>query len=139
MINTRALTRPSPSDANLLPSTDGLTMALEGGNDLNRFFYYKGVLNKSINTINNMTSNPFNHTFSTGGYHDSSKAFTGSFTANNKSGVIPFPSLSLQQSTRDEMSNNPYPWVNAIVAPQIVHPRIIDSIPPMFSNPLLAR
>ena len=58
---------------------------------------------------------------------------------NNKSGIIPFPSLSLQQSTRDEMSNNPYPMVNALVNPQIVHPRIIDSIPPMFSNPLLAR
>ena len=63
MINTRQLTRASPSDANLITTGDPLGMLKEGSYDRNRFSYYVG--NKHIS---NRTNDIFNHSISSGGY-----------------------------------------------------------------------
>lgn len=137
MINTRQLTRPSPSDANLLPSSDGLAMIQQGGNDLNRYFYYKGIKSQKID---NRTSNQFNQTFSTGGYNDN-KTLSGRITANNGGGIIPMSPKPLSQSTKNPISNNPYPVINALIdAPinQGINKLVNEPLPP-FVNPIAVR
>ena len=64
MINTRQLTRASPSDANLITTGDPLGMLHEGSYDRNRFSYY----NNTSKRISNRTDDIFNHSISSGGY-----------------------------------------------------------------------
>ena len=64
MINTRQLTRASPSDANLITTGDPLGMLHEGSYDRNRFSYY----HNSSKRISNRTDDIFNHSISQGGY-----------------------------------------------------------------------
>lgn len=138
MINTRQLTRPSPSDANLLPSNDGLAMIQQGGNDLNRFFYYKG-LKQPI--INNRTSNPFYYILNSGGTNTDFRTLSGIITANNGGGIVPIAPKPLSQSTGNPLSNNPYPVINALIdAP--INPQInklVDKQLPPFVNPIAVR
>ena len=47
MINTRALTFASPSDANLRTGQDTLGMFREGSYDSNRFSYFHGKFNSN--------------------------------------------------------------------------------------------
>ena len=55
MINTRQLTRPSPSDANLRITGDPLGMLCEGSYDRNRYGYY----HNSPKQLNNRTNDIF--------------------------------------------------------------------------------
>ena len=57
MKNLRHLTRPSPTDFNLLVGSDALGMLRQGSN-LDVFYHYKG---NSAGKINNGTGDQFNH------------------------------------------------------------------------------
>ena len=138
MINTRQLTRPSPSDGNLLPSNDGLAMIQNGGNDFSRFFYYKGLKQQ---VINNRTSNPFYYILNSGGTNTDGRTLSGIITANNGGGIIPIAPKPLNQSTKNPVSNNPYPVINALIdAP--INPQVnkfVNKPLPPFVNPIAVR
>lgn len=102
MLNIRHLVYPTPSDGNLHPQSDGLTMLREGSNDTNRFFFHANMSKQ----INQVPFNQFNHQWSTGGYNNE---LVG---ANSKGGIVPFPPKHLQQY---ELGNNPVPLLNALV------------------------
>ena len=102
MINTRQLTRPSPSDSN---TGDPLGMLREGSYDQNRYSYYHNLPPKRIN---NRTNDIFNHSICVGGY-------SSDYRINGKpsplsGGIIPFPS---QKYIGNQVSNNTIiPFVN---------------------------
>jgi hypothetical protein len=106
-------------------------MALEGEYDRNRFYF--NAINKKH--IDNETSDPFNHYISLGGYAKDvgNNIFVGGFK--------PFTALPKHQSIRDEISNNPYPVVNALVDSRLivgVNALVDKPLPPRsFSNPLV--
>ena len=79
MINTRALTNPSPADANLRTGIDPLGMLREGSYDSNRFSYFHGKF-KTRNTQFSASKNPL-----------------------RAGGIIPFPTPSM------ETPNHPMP------------------------------
>ena len=114
MLNIRHLVYPTPSDGNLHPQSDGLTMLREGSNDTNRFFYYANLPKQKLN---NLTNDQFNHTRSTGVYNNGITSIYNDHVvgANSKGGIVPFPPKHQQQYIGDELSNNPVPLLNALV------------------------
>lgn len=134
MLNTNALVYPTPSNGNLRPQSDGLAMLKEGGNDLNRFFFFKDL---PRGKINNDTSNPFNHTRSTGGYNNDGTTLTSKLTANARGGIVPFSPLPSKQNT-GKVSNGPVPVLNALVDWRI-NPKmnkLVDAPLPPQINPM---
>ena len=138
MLSISHLVYPTPCDANLKVSSDGLAMLREGSNDLDRFFLYSGL---PKHKINNRTSDPFNHTRSTGGYNSDGTTIYENhvITAISKGGIVPFPPEKQQQNSGNEVSNDPVPVLNALVDWR-VNPKISDLVdeplPPQL-NPLL--
>ena len=125
MLNTRALTYPSPADANLRPQSDGLLMLREGGNDLTRFYYYKGLPKHKMSNRKTIVS--------MGGYNNGNVT-----SATTKGGIVPFPPMAQQQSTGNQVSNDPVPVLNALVDWRI-NPKmnkLIDAPLPPQINPL---
>jgi len=122
MLNTRALTNPSPSDANLQPNADRLGMLREGPHDLDRFFFYSGPSRILSNGLND----PFDHSYSVGGYDANTRRVDGTVSANGGSGIIPFPPKAQQQYIGDMYSNTPVPVRNALIENQVNVPKFID-------------
>jgi hypothetical protein len=135
MLSISKLVYPTPSDANLKVNSDGLGMLGEGGNDLNRFFFYKGLPKQSID---NRTSDPFNHIRSTGGYNNYPTTLTGVITLNNKGGINPFPTPPSHQNIQNPVSNNPVPLINALVDYPInpIINKLVDAQLPPTINPM---
>ena len=129
-----ALLYPSPNDANLRTSGDPLAMLSRGSYDLNRFYLFNG----KASHIDNRTSDIFNHTRSTGGYNNDGTTYIPNKVINpiqDVGGVIPFPTLPITQSIANEITNNPYPVRNALVAKPPVEPSILHENPPQI-NPI---
>ena len=127
MLNYRALTSPSPNDANLRTTGDPLGMLREGGYDNNRYLYTKG---SSRVHINNLTSDPFNHIL---GLHKNA--------VSNLGGIVPFPPKQQTQTIGNEYTNNPGPLINALVAapvlPQVSE--LVDKPLPPNINPIAVK
>ena len=115
MINTRQLTRPSPSDSNLITTGDPLGMLREGSYDQNRYSYYHNLPPKRIS---NRTNDIFNHSICVGGY--SSDYRINGKPSPLRGGIIPFPSISSQQYIGNQVSNNnTIPFVNPLIYGQV--------------------
>ena len=140
MLNYNALIRPSPNDANLRTTGDPLGMLREGNFDSNRYYFSKGLKHISIN---NRTSDPFNHTLSTGGYNSDGATIhpNHKITAVSKGGIVPFPPEKQQQYIGNEYSNNPVPLINAFVAAPIdpIVSKLVDEPLPPTINPIAVR
>ena len=129
-----ALLQPSPNDANLRTSGDPLAMLSRGSYDLNRFYQFRG----KASYIDNRTNNLFEQTRSVGGYHSSGTTFIPNKVINSiqdNGGIIPFPTIPITQSIANEITNNPYPVRNALVAKPPVEPSILHEQPPKI-NPI---
>lgn len=140
MINTRHLTYPTPSDANLTPNSDALAMIREGSNDTNRFFFHKGL---PKHKINNRTGDTFNHTRSTGGYNSGGATILPDhvITANSKGGIVPLAPPPRRQYIGNENSNNPLPVISALVDWRLnpkISPIVDAPLPPQV-NPIASR
>lgn len=140
MLNYRALTSPSPNDANLRTTGDPLGMLREGGYDNNRYLYTKG---SSRVHINNLTSDPFNHTISIGGYNSKGATINPNqyITGLSKGGIVPFPTKPQTQTIGNEYTNNPVPLINALVAAPVI-PQIselVDKPLPPNINPIAVK
>ena len=119
MINTRQLTRPSPSDSN---TGDPLGMLLEGSYDQNRYSYYHNLPPKRIS---NRTNDIFNHSISVGGY--STDYRINGKPSLLKVGIIPFPSISSQKYIgRIVSNNNTIPFINPLIYGQVNPVAFID-------------
>jgi hypothetical protein len=117
MLNTHALTNPSPADANLRTSGDPLYMLKEGGYDLNRYSYF----HYKPRHINNRTADMIN---SGAGNHLTRKPLL------TRSGIIPFP-VPFGASP-----NHPVPVFNALIdAPIKPYDLIHSPLAPQF-NPM---
>ena len=123
MINTRQLTRPSPSDLN---TGDPLGMLREGSYDQNRYSYYNNLPPKRIN---NRTNDIFNHSLSTGGFSTDNRI-------HGKSGIIPFPTMKSKQNIENQVSNNTIPFVNPLIYGQINPVSLTDKPLPPTINPI---
>ena len=123
MINTRQLTRPSPSDLN---TGDPLGMLREGSYDQNRYSYYNNLPPKRIN---NRTNDIFNHSFSTGGFSTDNRI-------HGKSGIISFPTMKSKQHIENQVSNNTIPFVNPLIYGQINPVSLTDKPLPPTINPI---
>jgi hypothetical protein len=80
----------------------------------------------------------FEQTRSAGGYHSSGTTLIPNKVINpiqDNGGIIPFPTLPLTQSIANEITNNPYPVRNALVAKLPVAPSILHENPPQI-NPI---
>ena len=99
MINTRQLTRPSPSDANLITTGDPLGMLSESSYDRNRFSCY----NNTSKQISNRTYDIFNHSISKGGY-----------TSEPKQNRINYYTPSIPTKIKIYI-NNHIPFVNPLI------------------------
>ena len=119
MLNTHALTNPSPSDANLQLNTDGLGILREGVHELDRFFFYTGSRHPPKTLLNN----PFRYEISTGGYDNTKRRIDGTLSALGVGGILPFPPAPQQQNIGNQVSNDPVPVVNALVDRQLQSPK----------------
>ena len=104
MLNTRALTRPSPNDANLRTSGDPLGMLRLGKYDQNRNPFYVAKRHLSNNTNDN-----FNHLRMIGGYNNDGQRIRDKINAANKGGILPL-----------DTPNGTQPFRNALTAPMLV-------------------
>jgi len=122
MFSLQALTNPSPSDANLRTNADRLGMLREGPHDLDRFFFYGGPSRILSNGLND----PFDHSYSVGGYDANTRRIDGTVSAIGKSGIIPFPPEAQRQFIGDEVSNNPVPVRSALVDNPVTPGKFLD-------------
>ena len=104
MLNTRALTRPSPNDANLKTSGDPLGMLRRGAYDQNRNPFYVAKRHLSNNTNDN-----FNHLKMIGGYNNGGQRIRDTLNAASKGGILPL-----------DTPNGIQPFRNSLTAPMVV-------------------
>ena len=129
-----ALLQPSSNNANLRTSGDPLAMLSRGSYDLNRFYQFKG----KASSIDNRTNNLFEVTRSVGGYNSSGTTYIPNKVINpiqDVGGIVPLPTLPLTQSSANEVTNNPYPVRNALIAKPVIEPSILHEKPPSI-NPI---
>ena len=115
MINTHALTNPSPADGNLRTGMDRLGMLREGNYDSNRFSYFHGNFNTHNRTDRMLNSKGGNH------HTSNTNIFSG--------GIVTFP-IPISQA------HHPVPVKNALIdAPVIPYDLYHTPLAPQF-NPI---
>ena len=113
-INTHLLMRPSPSD-NILKTNDPFSM-LRQGNMLNRYSKYIHFTNKQSNNTDDL----FNHYLSLGGNMNDIMTMKKEKLYPIRAGGIIKITKPMTQYIVDEVLNDPYPLINAIVGPPVV-------------------
>lgn len=127
MLNTHALTNPTPLDINLRTTGDPLGMLCEGSYDSNRFSFFHG----KHPTIQNATSNVYNHLTTTMGNYGQGMV---SISALNSNSGYPLKQTSnhLNSVGNNNVLNT---FMNPPVYPAVSH--LVDSRLATPINPLL--